>query len=81
MWLRWLTLTGRCPAEIIAYYDWDDFYFFAQDTCGCWASLWAMGCYETPGNSFQNLYELNDRFSQETRTSRCSRCESSRPRP
>lgn len=50
--------------ELIAYYWWDEHYFFAQDT-------WRIGRtftlnyglrYETPGNSFQSLYDLNDRI-------------------
>lgn len=49
--------------ELVAYYYWDDYYFFVQDT-------WRIGRsftlnygmrYETPGNSFQSLYDLNDR--------------------
>src|SRR5579883_1717483 len=50
--------------QLIAYYWWDDYYFFAQDT-------WRVGRtftlsyglrYETPGNSFQSLYQLDDRI-------------------
>lgn len=50
--------------EIIAYYDWDDYYFFAQDTWRVHKSFTLnYGLrFETPGNSFQSLYELNDRI-------------------
>ncbi len=49
--------------DLIAYYLWDDYYFFAQDTWRVAKSL-TLNCglrYETPGNSFQSLYDLNDR--------------------
>jgi hypothetical protein len=50
--------------QIIAYYNWDDYYFFAQDTWRAGRSLTLnYGLrYETPGNSFQSLYKLNDRI-------------------
>jgi hypothetical protein len=50
--------------DIIAYYNWDDYYFFAQDTWRVNRSFTLnYGIrYETPGNSFQSLYELNDRI-------------------
>ncbi len=50
--------------QTIAYYYWDDYFFFAQDT-------WRVGRtftlnyglrYEAPGNSFQSLYDLNDKI-------------------
>jgi hypothetical protein len=49
--------------ELIAYYYWDDYYFFVQDTWRASKSLTLnYGLrYETPGNSFQSLYALNDR--------------------
>jgi hypothetical protein len=50
--------------ELIMYYNWDDYYFFAQDTWRATKSLTInYGLrYETPGNSFQSLYDLNDRI-------------------
>lgn len=49
--------------EVINYYRWDDYYFFAQDTWRIRPSFTLnYGIrYETPGNSFQSLYDLNDR--------------------
>ncbi len=50
--------------QILAYYNWDDDYFFAQDTWRASKSLtlnYGMR-YEMPGNSFQSLYDLNDRI-------------------
>jgi hypothetical protein len=49
--------------ELIAYYYWDDYYFFVQDTWRIRRSFTLnYGLrYETPGNSFQSLYELNDK--------------------
>jgi len=50
--------------QLLAYYWWNDYYFFAQDT-------WRVGRsftltygirYETPGNSFQSLYDLDDKI-------------------
>ena len=50
--------------QLLMYYFWDDYYFFAQDT-------WRMSRsftlnyglrYETPGNSFDRLYTLNDKI-------------------
>jgi hypothetical protein len=49
--------------ELVAYYYWDDYYFFVQDTWRLSRSFtlnYGMR-YETPGNSFQSLYDLNDR--------------------
>ncbi len=48
----------------IAYYDWDDYFFFAQDTWRVSRSLTLnYGLrYETPGNSFNSLYKLNDQI-------------------
>jgi hypothetical protein len=50
--------------QLLAYYNWDDYYFFVQDTWRVNRSLTLnYGLrYETPGNSFQSLYELNDRI-------------------
>ncbi|MDP2998051.1 MAG: carboxypeptidase regulatory-like domain-containing protein [Bryobacterales bacterium] len=50
--------------ELLAYYLWDDYYFFAQDTWRIGKSLTLnYGLrYETPGNSFRSLYNLNDRI-------------------
>ncbi|HEY1239727.1 MAG TPA: carboxypeptidase regulatory-like domain-containing protein, partial [Bryobacteraceae bacterium] len=48
--------------QLIMYYFWDDYYFFAQDA-------WRIGRnftlnyglrYEIPGNSFERLYRMND---------------------
>jgi len=49
--------------EILAYYNWDDYYFFVQDTWRVRRSFTLnYGLrFETPGNSFQSLYELNDK--------------------
>jgi hypothetical protein len=49
--------------QVIAYYWWDDYYFFAQDTWRVSRSFTLnYGLrYETPGNSFQSLYDLNDK--------------------
>jgi hypothetical protein len=49
--------------EIINYYRWDDYYFFVQDTWRIRPSFTLnYGLrYELPGNSFQSLYDLNDR--------------------
>jgi outer membrane receptor protein involved in Fe transport len=49
--------------ETLAYYNWDDYYFFVQDTWRVSKSFTLnYGLrFETPGNSFQSLYELNDR--------------------
>jgi hypothetical protein len=49
--------------EIINYYKWDDYYFFVQDSWRVSRSLTLnLGLrYELPGNSFQSLYDLNDR--------------------
>ena len=50
--------------QIVAYYFWDDYYFFVQDTWRVSRSFTLnYGLrYETPGNSFQSLYDLNDRI-------------------
>ena len=50
--------------ELIAHYFWDDYYFFAQDTWRVSRSFTLnYGLrYETPGNSFQSLYDLNDKI-------------------
>lgn len=49
--------------QLVAYYNWNDYYFFAQDTWRVSRSFTlSYGLrYETPGNSFQSLYDLNDR--------------------
>ncbi len=51
--------------DLIAYYNWDDYYFFAQDTWRVSRSFTLnYGLrYEMPGNSFQSLYDLNDRVA------------------
>ena len=50
--------------ETVAYYDWNDYYFFAQDTWRVAPSFTLdYGLrYELPGNSFQSLYDLNDQI-------------------
>ena len=50
--------------QIIAYYNWNDYYFFAQDQWRVAPSFTLdYGLrYELPGNSFQSLYDLNDRI-------------------
>jgi hypothetical protein len=51
--------------QLVAYYDWRDHYFFAQDTWRL-ANSFTLDYglrYELPGNSFQSLYDLNDRIS------------------
>ncbi|MBI4877356.1 MAG: TonB-dependent receptor [Acidobacteria bacterium] len=50
--------------ELIAYYNWDDYYMFVQDTWRVNRSLTLnYGLrYELPGNSFTSLYNLNDRI-------------------
>jgi len=50
--------------ELIMYYNWNDYFFFAQDTWRVKRSFTLnYGLrYETPGNSFQSLYNLNDRI-------------------
>ena len=54
--------------QLLMYYFWDDYYFFAQDT-------WRLSRtftlnyglrYETPGNSFDRLYTLNDKILSAT---------------
>ena len=49
--------------DIIVYYKWDDYYFFAQDSWKIRPSFTLnYGLrYELPGNSFESLYKLNDR--------------------
>jgi len=50
--------------QVVAYYDWNDYYFFAQDQWRVAPSFTLdYGLrYELPGNSFQSLYDLNDRI-------------------
>jgi hypothetical protein len=50
--------------QTVAYYDWNDYYFFAQDTWRVAPSFTLdYGLrYELPGNSFQSLYDLNDQI-------------------
>jgi Carboxypeptidase regulatory-like domain len=50
--------------QTVAYYNWNDYYFFAQDTWRVAPSFTLdYGLrYELPGNSFQSLYDLNDRI-------------------
>jgi hypothetical protein len=49
--------------QVLAYYNWDDYYFFVQDTWRLTSSFTLdYGLrYELPGNSFQSLYDMNDR--------------------
>ena len=50
--------------QLLMYYNWDDYFFFAQDTWRVKRSFTLnYGLrYETPGNSFSDLYKLNDRI-------------------
>ncbi len=50
--------------QLLMYYFWDDYYMFAQDTWRVSRSFTLnYGLrYETPGNSFNRLYSLNDKI-------------------
>ncbi|HEY1338916.1 MAG TPA: hypothetical protein VGF59_15480 [Bryobacteraceae bacterium] len=50
--------------RLAMYYTWNDYYFYVQDTWRVGRSLTLnLGLrYETPGNSFQGLYDLNDKI-------------------
>jgi hypothetical protein len=50
--------------QLLMYYNWDDYFFFVQDTWRVSKSFtFNYGLrYELPGNSFNSLYHLNDKI-------------------